>query len=92
MVIDRFPGLVPWNVGPYSIQSGSVGGRTVAKRIPSGRTGDSTLMTSAPSVASWCVHAGPAQNAVRSSTVTPEQRQRDRASVREPREAARGRR
>ena len=71
MVTDRLAGLVPWNVGPYSIQSGSVGGRTVAKRMPSGRVGDSTLITSAPSVARWCVHAGPAQNAVRSSTVTP---------------------
>jgi hypothetical protein len=70
-VTDRLPGLVPWKVGPNSIQSGSVGGFTVAKRMPSGRLGDSILITSAPSVASWWVHAGPAQNAVRSSTVTP---------------------
>src|SRR5436190_23599187 len=71
MVTERLPGFVPWNVGPNSIQSGSDGGRTVAKRMPSGRVGDSILITSAPRVATWCVHAGPAQKAVRSSTVTP---------------------
>ena len=71
MVIDRLPGLVPWNVGPNSIQFGSAGDFTVAKRMPSGRVGDSIFSTSAPRVARRWVAAGPAQNAVRSSTVMP---------------------
>ena len=39
--------------------------------MPSGRWIDSTLMTSAPNAASEFEAAGPAQNAVKSTTRTP---------------------
>ena len=39
--------------------------------MPSGRWIDSILMTSAPNAANECVAAGPAQNAVKSTTRTP---------------------
>ena len=50
-----------------------------SRRVPSGRTGDSRWMTSAPSIASTWLHSGPAQNAVMSRTRSPGERQRRRA-------------
>jgi hypothetical protein len=50
-VMPRFPGLMPWNIAAHSHQPSSVGGLVEAKRMPSGRCVDSTLITSAPSAA-----------------------------------------
>ena len=61
-------GLVPWKVGPYSIQSASVGGASSRSACRRAGRGDSIFTTSAPRVASRWVAAGPAQNAVRSTT------------------------
>ena len=66
--------------------SGPRCGRTAAlNRMPSGRCTASTLITSAPIAESHAVAAGPAQNAVKSSTFTP-------ASGRSPAAPARRRR
>ncbi len=63
--------LEPWNIGHHSHHCGSLIGRVVLQRMPSGCFVDSTWITSAPRMAHAWPMSGPAQNAVRSSTRIP---------------------
>ena len=70
-VMPRLPALMPWYIADHSHQRSAVGCCVLAKRMPSGRWIDSTLMTSAPRTARKWPTKGPAQNMVKSSTRRP---------------------
>ena len=61
----------PWNIGHHSHHCGSLIGRVVLSRMPSGCFVDSTWITSAPRTPHAYPMTGPAQNAVRSTTRRP---------------------
>ena len=70
-MIPRLLRLAEWNRYPCSHHCSVVGDTVTLNLMASGRWIDSTLMTSAPRVARYWVAAGPAQNAVTSSTRMP---------------------
>src|SRR3954451_19667710 len=70
-VTPRLLVLVAWKNDECSHHSPSVGGQWLMSRAPSGRTTDSTWITSAPNMAMVWVRNGPAQNDVKSAMGRP---------------------